>query len=345
MAKKEKAKFDYAAELRELKNSGPARLYLLCGEEDYLRACFLDELKKLCIGDAPEEFNYRRLNGNPEPQKLFDAVESAPFCSERTLVEVKDFDINACRDAQLEQLKEIWEDIPDYCTLALLTPAGSEPDSRLGAVKAVKKLGKFISFEGQEKSALVSWIARRFAALGKKIGRREAEQLIFSAGGLMNQLMPEIEKIAAGVKGDTVTARDIDKFVQPLPEARVFDFTDRLAAGRFDEAAETLAELIRCREEPVKLLALIGSQLRRVYAVALAQEKGAGRDVLMELGGTRFDFVLQKLRDSARRFTLPQLRGMVELCAVYDYKLKSSGTDGNELLRELFAAMAARVRC
>lgn len=341
MAKKEKAKFDYTAELRELKGSGPARLYLLCGEEEYLRACFLDELKKQCVGDSPEEFNYRRLNGNPEPQKLFDAVESAPFCSERTLVEVKDFDINACRDAQLEQLKEIWEDIPDYCTLALLTPAGSEPDSRLGAVKAVKKLGKFISFDEQEKSALVGWIARRFAALGKKIGRREAEQLIFSAGGLMNRLVPEIEKIAAGVKGDTVTARDIDEFVQPLPEARVFNLTDQLAGGELDAAAETLAELIRCREKPVMLFALIAGQFRKIYAVALARERGAGRDELMELAGTRFDFVLQKLRASAGRFTLPQLRDLIELCAEYDYKLKSSGTDENELLRELFGAMAA----
>ena len=86
-------------------------------------------------------------------------------------------------------------------------------------------------------------------------------------------------------------------------------------------------------------------QVRRVYAAALAREKGAGREQLMELTGVRFDFILQKLRASAGRFTLGQLRDMVELCAVYDYKLKSTGTDGNELLRELFAAMAALVRC
>ena len=45
MAKKEKPKFDYAAELRRLKSEGPERLYPLCGEEDYLRRSFLGELK------------------------------------------------------------------------------------------------------------------------------------------------------------------------------------------------------------------------------------------------------------------------------------------------------------
>ena len=345
MAKKEKKKFDYAAELRSLKSEGPGRLYLLCGEEDYLRRSFLGELKKLCVGDAEEEFNYRRLSGNPEPRQLSEAVESAPFFSERTLVEVRDFDINACRDTQLEQLKDILCDIPDYCTVVLLTPTGREPDGRLASVKAVKKLGKYIEFTVQEQAALVGWIGKRFAALGKNIGRREAEQLIFAAGALMNRLIPEIEKIAAAVQGDTVTSRDIDELVQRLPEAEVFEFTDQLAAGRFDAAAATLGELILCREEPVKLLALIGMQMRRVYALKLAQERGAGRELIMELTGVRFDFILQKLRSSAKQFSLEQLRGMVELCAVYDYRMKSMGLDGNELLRELFAAMAAQVQC
>ena len=345
MAKKEKTKFDYAKELHQLKSDGPARLYLLCGEEDYLRRSFLGELKKLCLGDAEEEFNYRRLSGNPEPQQLSEAVESSPFFSERTLVEVKDFDINVCRDSQLERLKDILSDIPDYCTVALLTPAGREPDGRLAAVKAVKKLGRYIEFTVQDQAALVGWIGKRFAALGKSIGRREAEQLIFNAGALMNRLIPEIEKIAAAVHGDTVTAQDIDELVQRLPEAEVFEFTDQLAAGRFDTAAETLGELIRCPEEPAQLLARIGMQIRREYAAALALETGAGREQLMELTGVRFDFILQKLRSSAGRFTLKQLRSMVELCAVYDYKLKSTGTDGNELLRELFAALAVQVRC
>lgn len=345
MAKKEKPKFDYAGRLRELKSDGPQRLYLLCGEEDYLRRSFLAELKKLCVGDAEEGFNYRRLSGNPDFKQLSEAVESVPFFSERTLVEVRDFDINLCRDSQLDRLRDILGDIPDYCTVVLLTPSGREPDGRLASVKFVKKTGKYIEFAVQDQAALVGWIGRRFAALGKNIGRREAEQLIFSAGPLMNRLASEIEKTAAAVQGGTVTARDIDELVERLPEAEVFDFTDQLSQGRFDDAARGLGELIRCREEPVKLLALIGMQMRRVYAVKLAQEKGAGRELIMELTGVRFDFILQKLRASAKRFSVEQLRDIVELCAVYDYRMKSTGVDGNELLRELFAAMAERVQC
>ena len=44
MAKKkgqEKEKVNYQQEIRRLKEQGPERLYLLWGQEDYLRECFL----------------------------------------------------------------------------------------------------------------------------------------------------------------------------------------------------------------------------------------------------------------------------------------------------------------
>ena len=45
--KKEEEKLNYNAELRRLKQQGPERLYLLWGQEDYLREQYLVQLKKL----------------------------------------------------------------------------------------------------------------------------------------------------------------------------------------------------------------------------------------------------------------------------------------------------------
>ena len=62
MAKKEKVQFNYAAEVKKLKEQGPERLYYLCGPEDYLRECYLTELRQLCVA-TEDEFAYRRLDG------------------------------------------------------------------------------------------------------------------------------------------------------------------------------------------------------------------------------------------------------------------------------------------
>ena len=136
MAKKEKPRFDYNEELRRLKETGPERLYLLYGEEDYLREAFLDTLKERCLGGGEPDFNYRRLSGESvSPAELAEAVEAMPFLSERTLVEVRGYDINRCRDAELDQLKAIWSDIPDTCTVIFVLPSDYELDGRLSAVR------------------------------------------------------------------------------------------------------------------------------------------------------------------------------------------------------------------
>ena len=344
MAKKEKS--DYNQELSLLRESGPGRLYVLTGAEDYLREAFLDKLREKCLDGAEEGFNYRRMDGETLTMNaLGEAIDAVPFFSDHTLVEVRGFDLNRCRDADAERLRAMLCDIPDYCTVAFVQPVDYELDGRLALVKTLKKQGRVIVFAEQDGAALVRWIARRFEHFGKSISRQDAEYLIFTSGALMNRLIPEIDKLSAGVEGDTVTRRDIDAMTQRLPEARVFDMTEQLGMGKFDEAARSLGEILATKEEPIMLLALIGLQMRRIYAAKLAAERHMSTADTMELTGVRFDFILRKLQQSARQFSLGQLRGIVVMCADYDYRLKSSGQDGRELLRELFAEMAARVKC
>ena len=120
MAKKDKVKLNYAQEVRQLKENGPQRLYLLYGPEDYLRERFLEELRKICVPEG-DDFSYKRLDGPViDLGQLQEAVDSVPFFSERTLVEVRGYDINKCRENDCERLKSIIGDLPDYCTLVFV---------------------------------------------------------------------------------------------------------------------------------------------------------------------------------------------------------------------------------
>lgn len=172
---KNKPKTDYSALVKELKGKDPGRLYLLWGEEDYLRESFFQELQKRCLGTGESDFNYHRLDGaGLSMQRLSEAVDAVPFMGERSFVEVRNLDINAVKEAEAERLKSIISDIPDFCSLVLLLPTGAEPDGRLGLVKAIKKQGEAIEFTVQPQSLLVGWIGRRFAALGKTISPKTA---------------------------------------------------------------------------------------------------------------------------------------------------------------------------
>ena len=344
MAKKDKPKLNYGAELKRLKEQGPERLYLLCGPEDYLRERFLEELRK-CCGVTEEDFGYQRLNGQSlDLNELAQAVDALPFFAERSLVEVRDYDLAKCREADCERLKALVEDIPDYCTLVFVYAADTEPDGRSAAVKAVKKAGYTMEFTQQEQGALVRWVQNRFAGLGKQIAASEAQYLIFLCGSGMSRLIPEIEKAASYAPGDTVTREHIDATADRIPEANIFTMTDLLSQRRYDAAAGLLSDLLADkRNHPIQINALIGQQMRRMYAVKVGQAAGRGRSDIMELCSLRFDFLYDKLSAAAKPFTMEQLGAFVSLCAEYDFRMKSTGQDPGLLLRELFARLAVGV--
>ncbi len=341
MAKKEKAKFNYSLELKLLKEKGPERLYLLFGQEDYLRERYLDELKKLCISDEMD-FNYKRIDGPAiDMLALSEAVDSVPFFSDRSFVEVCGFDINKCRESDCEKLKAIISDIPDYCTVAIIIGSDYEIDGRLAAIKAVKKYARSIEFTEQDQDALIRWISNRFSAAGKSISRADAEYLTFVSGTLMNRLIPEIEKIASYCSTNSVTRSDIDATAHRLPEADVFEMTDMLSQGKMDSAAKLLSDLLSDKDNsPIYILAIFAQQIRRMYAFKLAQSKGKGKSAIMEIANLKYDFIYNKVSICAKPYSLSALKNLVELCAEYDYLMKSSGMDNGLLLKELLIKVA-----
>ena len=305
---------DYKVQLRALRQQGPGCLYLLWGREDYLREQYL---------------------------LLADAIDAVPFLSERTLVEVRGYDTNKCREEEADTLVRVISDLPDYCTLVFVMDTAFEPDGRLKTTKAFKKNGQLVQFTAQGESALVQWVGKHFAAHGKNISPEDARQLIFFTGGLMNTMIPEIDKIAAYAQGDTVTRADILAVAQRIPEAVVYELTDCLANQDYDGAMRILADLLADKSNtPIFLLAVIGQQMRRLYAARLARRAGIGTSELREMLGVPYDFIAENLLRSARKFTGRQLEEAVRLCAQADFAMKSSGADDMALLKELLLRIA-----
>ena len=317
---------DYKVQLRALRQQGPGCLYLLWGREDYLREQYLLQLKKLCIPGGEDDFSYRRFDGAElDFQALADAIDAVPFLSERTLVEVRGYDTNKCREEEADTLVRVISDLPDYCTLVFVMDTAFEPDGRLKTTKAFKKNGQLV----------------QFTAHGKNISPEDARQLIFFTGGLMNTMIPEIDKIAAYAQGDTVTRADILAVAQRIPEAVVYELTDCLANQDYDGAMRILADLLADKSNtPIFLLAVIGQQMRRLYAARLARRAGIGTSELREMLGVPYDFIAENLLRSARKFTGRQLEEAVRLCAQADFAMKSSGADDMALLKELLLRIA-----
>ena len=338
-----KAKADGAA-LKALKQDLKANtlgcLYVFHGEESYLRDYYLGEMKKKLLPAGMEEFNFHTLPGKEfDVKKLQELVDCLPMMSQRTLIVVSDYDLYK---GDKEGLIRVLSDLPAYvCLVFVYDILEYKADARTKLAGLLKEKGRVVAFNRQGQNDLVDWISRRFRALDHDIGTEDAKYLMFLCGDLMNGLISEIGKIGAYAKGHRVTRADIDAVATPQLDAVVFQMTDAIAAGNFDRAASVLGDLFHMQEAPIKLLAVLGKQLRQLYSARLCLEGRKSAAHLMELWGMRNSYPAEKLMTAARRFSLPWCRRAVIRCGEVDLAMKSTGADGEELLVAFLMELAA----
>ena len=320
------------------------QVYLFCGEESYLREHYLGELKKRLVPEGFEEFNYHRLSGKAlSMQELSEAVEAMPMMAERTLVVVTDCDLFKLPEEQRAALIALLDDFPPYCCLVFVYDLVEYKPNRTykKLCEALEKSALTVRFEAQERGDLINWIGRRFRALGKEIDAPAAEHLIFTCGGLMTGLVPEIEKIGAYAKGKRVTDADIDAVADPVLDAVVFDMTNAITRGDYARASELLGQLLKKQEEPFMLLSVISRELRRIYTARIALDNGKDKLWLMELWNMRSDYPARLLLDAARKTTGEWCSESLRLCRQLDRRMKSEkGIDSEGELKLLLMRLA-----
>ena len=320
--------------------------YIFYGEESYLREYYLEELRKKLVPVGFEEFNYHRLEGKDlTVQTLTEMSEAMPMLSERTLIVVTDFDIFKLGEEPREKLIALLEDIPPYCCLVFVydTVAYKPNKTMKKLCKAIGDHVQAVEFRAQDSSDLVAWIARRFRALDKEIDRQTAEYLIFTCGGLMTGLVPEIQKIGAYAKGKAITQKDIDDVADPVLSAEVFKLSDAVLQGNYDLAASILGDLLKMQTEPIMILAALGSQLRRIYTARIAIDSGKDKYWLMELWEMKSDYPAKLLLNAAKRTTADWCADAVKMCQVLDRRMKSEkGIDSVGELKLLLVRLGAK---
>ena len=344
MARNAKPAFDYGAEVKRLRAEGPARLYMLRGEEDYLRDSFLAELRKLCVEEGTEAFNLHRFRGPGLDMAEFrNAVEAMPFMGDRTFIEVRDLDVNRTTGYDPDALRAILTDLPEWVTAAFVFSPGYKPDGKLTAVKTLRKEGVELEFAAPGEGEMIRWVRRRAESQGKRIESSTAGYLLWVCGSRMNALIPEITKICGAAAEEEITRADIDAVAKKAPETTIFQLTDALGSGQFDKAASLLADLLADRETPPAFqIAMVSEQFRRLYAARIAADERLPDsyiiDCIPELG--RNSYGLGILKRTCRNFSRERLARAVRLCVECDFGMKDSGPAPEERMKELVMRLA-----
>lgn len=329
----------------DLKQKSPGRLYFFHGEETFLLHHYLGQLRKLLLDPLTESFNFHRLNSETFDTRVFaDAVENLPMMAEYTLVQVDEIDLFKLNEGDRTKIIDVLTDIPDYCTVVftyITTPW--KPDKRLKKLWEAVEKGTVVEFAKQDQRDLVSWVTRHFAAREKRISTDLCLYLIDITGGTMTALAGEIDKICAYSGATEIKKTDIDAVTEPVLDAVVFQMTDQLSAGRYDEALLKLRQLLKMQQEPLAILGAVGSHFRRIGAARTLLDHGKTAYDLQKLCGIP-DYPARKTMDAARRFSPAFCKRAAELVLETDYRMKTSFDDPERLLEMLLLTLSQEAR-
>lgn len=345
MAKKPPAGNDLQELKQALKSKNLGRLYVFHGEETFLLHHYLEQMKKQLLDALTEEFNFHRLNSETfDIQTFADAVENLPMMAESTLVQVDDIDLFKLGEGDRNKMTEILSDIPDYCTVVftyITTPW--KPDKRLKKLWEAVSGGAIVEFAKQDQRDLVAWVTRHFAAQKKRISTELCIYLIDITGGTMTALSGEIEKICAYSGAEEIKRTDIDAVTEPVMDAVVFQMTDLLSAGRYDQALQKLQQLLKMQQEPLAILGAVGGQFRRLGAARTLLDNGKNAADLQRLCGIP-DYPARKTMEAARRFSPDFCAKAAEWVLETDYRIKTSFDDSERLLELLILRLAQEAK-
>ncbi len=340
-------KIDGVSRLKQdLKSGTYSSLYIISGEETYLKEFYLNELKKKVVDPNFADFNLVEFDGKGLAfEQLSEAIDSLPAMAEKKLITVTDFDIFKPPAEFSGRLPELLADIPEYvCLVFYYDVLEGKPDKRTKLYKQLEKTACFAEFHHPEDRELVEWIERRARECNCFISGENASYLIFFCGNSMSNLIGEIEKAASHSSTGEIKKYNIDSVCSPVLDAVVFDLTDAVTAGRFERAVEIVDELIRQKNSEVMIFTTLTRHIQRLYAAKLCEAAHEGEKGLMELIGSKSPYYARQIKKAASRVTLSWVREAASLCAKTDSELKGSMVDRQKQIELALLQMAASWR-
>ena len=123
--------------IRDLKNGEFATLYIISGEESYMKEYYLRQLRQKVVDETFADFNLIEFEGKGlTPEMLTEAIDSYPAMADKKLIIVKDFDLFKPPAGFADVLPSVLGDLPEYvCLVFYYDVLDGKPDKRTSCTK------------------------------------------------------------------------------------------------------------------------------------------------------------------------------------------------------------------
>ncbi|HYY58410.1 MAG TPA: DNA polymerase III subunit delta [Pyrinomonadaceae bacterium] len=306
---------------RALKAKQLAPLYLLFGEEGYLRERAARAISEAALTDAPlREFNetsYSLLS--VDVQQAIATAEQLPMMARRRVVRITDF--ARLREADEEALARYVHRPAESSVVILLA---DELDKRRKLSKTLIETCVSVEFAPLDDRELALWARGRLKELKVEADERTLHQIIALVGSSVRILSNELDKLAAAAaETGFITMEMVEALVGRSRELSNFELTDHLITRNRQRALQTLERLLDDGAEPLMLMGLIASNYHRLALAKELMSRGAPNQEVFRLVAMPYS-KREEFLATARRSDAAALARSINRIAAADLAIKTS---------------------
>lgn len=291
-------------------------VYLIYGDEDYLRKQYKDRMKEALVGDDGMNYSYYEGKGI-SVKELIDLGETLPFFGERRLIVVEN---SGFFSSSQEEMAAYLKEMPETTCFVFVE---KDVDKRNKLFKAVTSLGYAANMGAPDERTLVRWIIGLLRAERRVMTEQTMNYFLGRIDTDMENIRRELDKLVVYTDGnEEITKEDVDAVCTVHTESQIFDMVQVIAEKKQAKALKLYYDLITQKEPPMKILYWITRQFNQLYQIKELQSKGYPDHVIAERMGVR-DFVVRKNKALCQAFSLSELRKAVEVCVEREEDVKT----------------------
>ncbi len=293
-------------------------VYLLFGNEPFLRNSYKKQLKQAMIGD--DEMNYSHFEGkDTELSKIKDLSDTLPFFADRRVIIIEESGLfkGSC-DGWTEYISQI----PETTTIVFVE---SEVDKRNRLYKKVKDVGYAAELGKQSEAQLKRWVMAMLHREQRKITADALDLFLYKVGDDMENIKMELEKVISYSEGEEgITSKIVEDICVERTTNRIFEMIEAVSAGNEKKALNLYYDLLSLKEPSMRILFLIARQFNQLMVVKNLMSVGESKDSIGNILKIK-SFIAGKLMTQARVFSKEQLREYVTLCVESEEAIKTGG--------------------
>lgn len=300
----------------DIKSGQYKTVYLLFGEESFLKQSYKKKLKEAIAGDDTMNYNYFEGKGL-DVNELISLADTMPFFSDRRLIVVED---SGFFKTSADALTDYLPSIPDTTCIVFVEDA---VDKRNRLFKKVKELGHAAEMKRQDSAQLARWAGTILAQNGRKITNATMNLFLERTGDDMENIRMELEKLISYTMGaDVVTSEDVEAVTTVQVTNKIFDMVNAIVTRKTRLAMDLYEDLLTLKEPPMRILFLIARQFNQLLLVKELTVKGTDRGTIASKLKIP-PFVAGKVSAQAGAFTKEQILNCVTGCVEAEEAVKT----------------------